>query len=80
MVNILGIVIRLGWNAYWPYGGSRVVPVVFFVPRLFAYSEKSWQLNDIITTFTLRSDYPMSDTLVCTYLLHEWILIDTFPT
>ena len=25
-IDILGIVIRLGWNAYWPYGGSRVVP------------------------------------------------------
>jgi hypothetical protein len=57
MDYILGIVIRLGWNAYWPYGGSRVVPVVFFVPRLFACSEKSWLLNDMISTFTLRFDY-----------------------
>ncbi len=68
MDYILGIVIRLGWNAYRHYGGSRVVPVVFFVPRLFAPSEKSWLLNDMISTFTLRPDCFMLNVLVCTYL------------
>lgn len=67
MVNILGIVIRLGWNAYWPYGGSRVVPVVFLFLDSLPFLEKSRLLNDMISTSTSRSDYSMSDTLVCTY-------------
>jgi hypothetical protein len=44
-----------------------VVPVVFLFLDSLPFLEKSRLLNDMISTSTSRSDYSMSDTLVCTY-------------
>ena len=56
MVNILGIVIRLGWNAYWPYGGSRVVPVVFLFLDSLPFLDKSRLLSTVQLSQSLHTE------------------------